>query len=217
MWKMGDGGVKNRYPPFHFGKYYNHKNLHPCQWEDTSSAVCKIFHLSMNFNGSSADYHRDCNLISDLIPQMKDLYVHHLVGIASLLSLCNTSHYQHQNQHSAQAWDQIKQAHPTSCPDDKDLLFICIKKLSKEALDESPTDRKVENIMCKLGWMISDKGQDNKFKDLIDPDFPLIKWTSKGLVDLVTSANIGRQLLTVSHDGQVFGVAITCFMNTLCP
>ena len=57
--------------------------------------------------------------------------------------------------------------------------------------------------MCKLGRLISDKGQDNKFKDLIDPDFPLLKWTSKGLVDLSTSANIGGQLLTVSRDGHL--------------
>ena len=106
--KMGDGGVKNRYPPFRFGKYYNYKKLHPCQWEDILSGVCRIFRSSMNFDGSPADYRRDCNLLSDLIPQMEDLCVHHLVGIASLLGLCNASYFQHRNQHSAKAWDQIK-------------------------------------------------------------------------------------------------------------
>ena len=121
--------------------------------------VCCLqdFPFVLKFQGFCERLSSWLQFISDWIPQMEDLCVHHLVGIASLLGLCDTSYYQHRNQQSAKVWDQIKEAHPTSCPDDKDLLFVCIKKSSKEVLDKPPSNRKVENIMCKLGqMMISD-------------------------------------------------------------
>ena len=121
------------------------------------------------------------------------------MGIACMLGIADPDHYEFQCKPALQAMNVLRKKF-SDVPEET-VVVSNVRRCAEKVFGFLPSERMMENPMCKLGRMIGGGKGSTTWWDLLDVEFPLISLRGKGLFWENEGMCIGNSVFTLRRDG----------------